>query len=93
VVHVYNPSYSGDRDQEDHGSRPVLVKSLQDSTLKNPITKKGWRCRATSLNHQEEMEEFKQKGAFRQQDSLSLLTSKQVAIWSTNAWNWVCRVF
>jgi hypothetical protein len=36
VAHAYNPSYSGDRDQEDWG-------------LKKPITKQGWwsgsRCR------------------------------------------------
>jgi hypothetical protein len=26
VVHAYNPSWSGGRDQEDHGSRPIWAK-------------------------------------------------------------------
>jgi hypothetical protein len=26
VAHTYNPSYSGGRDQEDHGSKPALGK-------------------------------------------------------------------
>jgi hypothetical protein len=26
LSHVYKPSYSGGRDQEDHGSKPALVK-------------------------------------------------------------------
>jgi hypothetical protein len=37
VVHACNPSYSGVRDQVDHGSN-----SLRDPVLKNPITKMGW---------------------------------------------------
>jgi hypothetical protein len=36
VAHTCNPSYSGGRDQEDGGLRPVWVSSSQDS-----ITKKG----------------------------------------------------
>jgi hypothetical protein len=41
VAHAYNPSYSGDRDQEDHGLKPALSNSVQDPILKNPITKIG----------------------------------------------------
>jgi hypothetical protein len=43
VAHTCNPSYSGGRDQEDHGLKPVGANSSQDPSLKNPITKKlGW---------------------------------------------------
>jgi hypothetical protein len=35
VAQACNPSYSGGRDQEDHGLK-------QDSILKKPFTKKGW---------------------------------------------------
>jgi hypothetical protein len=49
VVHTYNPSYSGGRDQEDHCSKPAWANSLQDSVLTKPFTKKGWwngsKCR------------------------------------------------
>jgi hypothetical protein len=38
VSHAYNPSYSGGRDQEDHGSH-----SSGDPTLKKPNTKNGWQ--------------------------------------------------
>jgi hypothetical protein len=41
VAHAYNPSYSGGRDQEDHGSKPAQGNSLQDPILKNTITKIG----------------------------------------------------
>jgi hypothetical protein len=43
VAHVYNPSYSGGRDQEDHGSKPAWANSSRDPILKKPNTKKGWR--------------------------------------------------
>jgi hypothetical protein len=33
---TYNPSYSGDRDQEDHGSKPAQANSTRD-----PISKKS----------------------------------------------------
>jgi hypothetical protein len=50
VAHAYNPSYSGGRDQEDRGLKPVQATSLWDSIPKKPITKKGWwsgsRCRS-----------------------------------------------
>jgi hypothetical protein len=48
-AHAYNPSYSGGRDQEDHGSAPAWANSLQDPILKKAFTKKAWwsgsRCR------------------------------------------------
>jgi hypothetical protein len=40
VAHIYNPSYSGGRDQEDHSSKPVQANSLRDLILKKTITKK-----------------------------------------------------
>jgi hypothetical protein len=42
AIHACNPSYSGGRDQEDHGSKPALPNSLRDPISKKPITKKGW---------------------------------------------------
>jgi hypothetical protein len=41
VAHTYNPSYSGDRDQEDLNLKPAQAISSGDSILKMPITKKG----------------------------------------------------
>jgi hypothetical protein len=41
VAHACKPNYSGGRDQEDFGSKPAWAKSLQDTTSKIPITKKG----------------------------------------------------
>jgi hypothetical protein len=43
VVHACNPCYSGDRDEEDHSSKPASANSSQDSVLKKPITKNCWR--------------------------------------------------
>jgi hypothetical protein len=40
VTHACNPSYSGGRDQEDHGSKPAWANSSQDPVSKKPITKK-----------------------------------------------------
>jgi hypothetical protein len=37
VVHAYNPSYSGGKDQEDHSLKPALANSLWD-----PVSKKPW---------------------------------------------------
>jgi hypothetical protein len=34
VAHTCNPSYSGDRDQEDHGLKPAQANSLRDLILK-----------------------------------------------------------
>jgi hypothetical protein len=42
VAHIYNPSYSGGRDQEDHGLKPVQANSSRDPILKKYITKRGW---------------------------------------------------
>jgi hypothetical protein len=41
VAHACNPSYSGGRDQEDHGLKPAQANSLQDPILKKPFTKTG----------------------------------------------------
>jgi hypothetical protein len=35
MAHAYNPSYSGGKDQEDHGSKPAPENSLRDAILKN----------------------------------------------------------
>jgi hypothetical protein len=43
VAHTCNPSYSGDRDQEDHGSKPPQANSSQGPILKIPITKRAGR--------------------------------------------------
>jgi hypothetical protein len=39
VAHTCNPSYSGGRDQEDHGLKLAQGNSLQDPILKNPSQK------------------------------------------------------
>jgi hypothetical protein len=41
VAHTCNPSYSGGRDQEDHGSKPAWTNSSRDPSLKKPYHKKG----------------------------------------------------
>jgi hypothetical protein len=41
VAHPRNPSYSGGRDQEDHGSKPVQANSLRDPISKNPSQKRA----------------------------------------------------
>jgi hypothetical protein len=41
VVHVCNPSYSGGRDQEDHGSKPAQAHSSVRPYLEKPFTKIG----------------------------------------------------
>jgi hypothetical protein len=41
VAHAYNPSYSGGRDQEDHGSKPAWANNWQDPISKKPFTKIG----------------------------------------------------
>jgi hypothetical protein len=40
VAHTYNPSYSGGREQEDHGSKLAWTYSSRNSTSKIPNTKK-----------------------------------------------------
>jgi hypothetical protein len=44
VAHTCKPSYSGGRDQEDHGSKPAVANGLQDPVSKKLITKTGWWC-------------------------------------------------
>jgi hypothetical protein len=41
VAHTCDPSYSEDRDQEDHGSKPAQANSTSDPISKNPSQKKG----------------------------------------------------
>jgi hypothetical protein len=42
MAHFCNPSYSGGRDQEDHGSKPALANSSGDPIWKKKKnTKKG----------------------------------------------------
>jgi hypothetical protein len=40
VAHARNPSYSGDRDREDHGSKPAWANSSQNLISKN-LSEKG----------------------------------------------------
>jgi hypothetical protein len=42
VAHAYNPSYLGDRNQADFGSKPAWANSSRNPISKKPITKKGW---------------------------------------------------
>jgi hypothetical protein len=41
VAPVINPSYSGGRDQEDHGLKPAVANSWRDPTSKNPSQKRA----------------------------------------------------
>jgi hypothetical protein len=41
VAHTCNPSYTGGRDQEDHGLKTAQANSLQDPILKKTLHKKG----------------------------------------------------
>jgi hypothetical protein len=41
VAHACNPCYSGGRDQEDHGLKPVWANSSTKPYLKKPFTKTG----------------------------------------------------
>jgi hypothetical protein len=41
VAHTCNPSYSGGRDQEDHGLKPAPEKELVSPYLENIQHKKG----------------------------------------------------
>jgi hypothetical protein len=42
-THTCHPSYLGDRDQEDHSSKPAQATGLQDPISKKTITKKDWQ--------------------------------------------------
>jgi hypothetical protein len=41
AAHNCNPSYSGGRDQEAHGSKPDWANSLRDPVSKNPSQKRA----------------------------------------------------
>jgi hypothetical protein len=41
VAHAYNPSYSGGRDQETHGSKPAQANPSRNPISKNPFAKIG----------------------------------------------------
>jgi hypothetical protein len=41
VAHIYNPIYSGGRDQEDLSSKPAPANSSQDHISKKTLHKKG----------------------------------------------------
>jgi hypothetical protein len=41
MAHVYNLSYSGDRDQEVHGSKPAQANSWQDPIMEKTLHKRG----------------------------------------------------
>jgi hypothetical protein len=41
MAHACNPSYSGGRDEDDHGLKPVQANSLQDPISKILITKRA----------------------------------------------------
>jgi hypothetical protein len=41
VAHVCNPSYSGDRDQEDRDLKPVQANSLGEPYLEKTLQQKG----------------------------------------------------
>jgi hypothetical protein len=41
MAHACNPSFSGGRDQEDHGSKPAWANIMGDPVLKIPITKRA----------------------------------------------------
>jgi hypothetical protein len=56
VAHAYNPSYSGGRDQEDHGSKLGRANSSRDPISKKTFTKKRGRADGVA---QGEYPEFK----------------------------------
>jgi hypothetical protein len=48
VAHACNPNYLGDRDHENHNSRPAQVNSSPDPMSKILNTKKGWQSGSSS---------------------------------------------
>jgi hypothetical protein len=50
VVHAYNPSYSGGKDQEDPGSKLDPGKQFERPYLKKPITRKSWWSGSSGKN-------------------------------------------
>jgi hypothetical protein len=61
VAHTCNPSYSGGRDQEDHGSKPALANSLRDPISKKPITKKKKAIRMAQCGGPEFRSQYQKK--------------------------------
>jgi hypothetical protein len=60
VSHACNSSYSGVRDQENHGSKPAQANSSQDAAWKIPNTNKGWQSGSNgSLPSKHETLDFK----------------------------------
>jgi hypothetical protein len=63
VAHTCNPSYSGGRYQEDHGSKPAQADSLQDLISKKPVIKKDW-CMAQSVGPEFKPQHCKKKKSY-----------------------------
>jgi hypothetical protein len=51
VAHACNPSYSGGRGQEDHGSKPAQENNSRDPILKNPSLTQGVGPEFKSQDH------------------------------------------
>jgi hypothetical protein len=47
VAYVYIPSYVGDWDWEDHGSKPAMVKSLRPHLNKKKLAVGGHACQSS----------------------------------------------
>jgi hypothetical protein len=66
LAHACNPSYSGGRDQEDHGSKPAGANSSTRPYLEKPTTKIGlveWlKVKAPVLQKKKKIREGKHKG-------------------------------
>jgi hypothetical protein len=66
VAHTYNPSYSGGRDQEDRGSKPVgqtIQETLSRKTLSQKIGLVEWlkvKALSSSPNTAKKQKEHKQ---------------------------------
>jgi hypothetical protein len=45
VAHAFNPSYSGGRDQENHGPKPARANRSRDPISKIPITKRVFKVK------------------------------------------------
>jgi hypothetical protein len=70
VACTCNPSYSGGRDQEDHGSKLAKANSWQDPISKKPITTKGlveWlKALSSSPSTVKKKEKKRKKKKYRQ---------------------------
>jgi hypothetical protein len=82
VAHNGNPSYSGDRNQEDHGSKPVCADSSREPSSKNPSQKKKNRAGGVA---QGEGTEFKpplpQKKKERKRPHLKYPEQNRLEVW------------